>query len=118
MPSLWFIVPVHGRQQLAQICLRQLRRTCDQLTSSGTYATAVIVGERHDLDALNVDELGFGWVERDNEFTSRKFNDGIQLACDPAYNPAPADYVVPLGSDDWVHPYLFNPLPPPDRMYG
>ena len=47
-------------------------------------------------------DLRFGWVIRDNQFTSRRFNDGIQLATDPKFNPAPADYVVPFGSDDWA----------------
>ena len=30
MSSLWFVVPAHGRLELAAICLRQLRRTCDR----------------------------------------------------------------------------------------
>jgi hypothetical protein len=116
MPSLWFVVPVYGRLPLARICLRQLRRTCDELAENGLEATAVLVGDRDDLDQLP--DLGFGTVERDNQFVSRKFNDGIQLACDPAFNPRPADYVVPCGSDDWVHPDIFERLPPPDTMLG
>jgi hypothetical protein len=35
MSSLMFVVPVHGRLQLASICLRQLRRTCDALIDNG-----------------------------------------------------------------------------------
>ena len=109
MPSLWFIVPVHGRAKLASICLRQLRRTCDSLTENGIEATAVVIGDDENLDTAR--DLGFGTVERDNRFTSRKFNDGIQLACDPKINPRPADYVVPCGSDDWVDYRLFLDLP-------
>lgn len=110
MSSLWFIVPAHGRLQLAAICLRQLRRTCDALTAEGIEATAVVIADDGNLDMAR--ELGFGTVERDNRFVSRKFNDGIQLACDPRYSPRPADYVVPCGSDDWVDWRLLLDLPP------
>jgi hypothetical protein len=116
MPTLWFVVPVYGRLRLARICLRQLRRTCDSLAENGVEATAVLIGERQDLDEL--DGFGFATVERDNLFVSRKFNDGIQLACDPKYNPRPADYAVPIGSDDWVDWRLFLDLPPADTIVG
>lgn len=115
MPSLWFIVPVHGRAQLTSICLRQLRRTCDALSQEGIETTAVVIGDDENLDTAR--ELGFGVVERDNSFVSAKYNDGIQLACDPSLNPRPADYVVPCGSDDWVDHRLFLELPPPDTIY-
>lgn len=116
MPSLWFCVPVHGRAALTSICLRQLRRTCDSLIEEGIEATAVVIGDRENLDALP--ELGFGTIERDNRFLSRKFNDGIQLACDPRYNPRPADYVIPCGSDDWVDYRILLDLPAPNVMLG
>lgn len=116
MPSLWFVVPCHGRLRLAQICLTQLRRTCDALTAEGVDATAVIVACDENLDTARA--LGFGTVERNNSFTSRRFNDGLQFACDPAYQARPADYVVPIGSDDWVDHRLFLDLPPADTMVG
>jgi glycosyltransferase involved in cell wall biosynthesis len=109
MPSLWFVVPASGRVDLARICLRQLRRTCDDLADRGIEASAVVVADDENLDTAR--DLGFAWVRRDNRFVSRKFNDGIQLACDRAYNRHPADFVVPCGSDDWVHPGLFEDLP-------
>lgn len=119
MKSLAFVVPVHGRLQLAQICLRQLRRTCDALIQGGVSASAVIVSDRHTLKQLDPLELGFAIVERDNSFTSRRFNDGIQLATDPKHNQSPADYVVPFGSDDWADHRLFlEPLPGPDTIFG
>lgn len=110
MPSLWFIVPVHGRVELANVCLRQLRRTCDVLTESGIEATAVVIG--HPKRKPLADELGFGFIRRDNKFLSRKFNDGFQLACDPDVNPRPADFVVPFGSDDWIDHRILLELPP------
>ena len=116
MPSLWFCMPAHGRLELARICMRQLRRTCDALEDNGVRASAVVVADDENLDTAR--DLGFAWVERDNRFTSRKFNDGIQLACDRRFNPHPVDYVVPIGSDDWVDWRLFHNLPQPNTMVG
>ena len=119
MRTLWFVVPVHGRLPLAAICLQQLRRTCDALYDGGVAASAVIVSDRASLRILDVGSLGFASVERDNDFLSRRFNDGIQLATDPAFNPDPVEYVVPCGSDDWVDHRLFlEPLPGPDTVVG
>lgn len=118
MPSLMFVMPVHGRLPLARICLRQLRRTCDALADHGIVASAVVVADVENLRGLGSSIASFGWVCRDNEFLSRRFNDGIQLACDPTHNPAPADYVVPIGSDDWVDWRLLLDLPGPNEMVG
>jgi len=129
MTSLWFVVPVHGRHRIAGICLRQLHRTCSTLTDRGINAAAVIVGDLENLRAINRETEGlvsiagerrgpFASVIRDNKFLSRKFNDGIQLACDPAFNPAPVDYVVPCGSDDWVHPDVISILPGNGTVVG
>ncbi len=119
MRSLWFVVPAHGRIGLTKICLRQLRRTCDALLECDVKATAVVVADEYHLCVLQPENLGFGWVRRDNQFTSRRFNDGIQLATDPKFNPAPADFIVPFGSDDWADYRLFaEPLPQPHQVFG
>lgn len=126
--SLWFVVPVHGRLPLAAICLQQLHRTCQQLGNHNVDATAVIVGTRDDLLELHNrtglvsvpghTRAAFAGYIRDNQATSRKFNDGIQAACDPTFNAKPADYVVPCGSDDWVHHDLFTDLPDAVTVVG
>lgn len=116
MPSLVFVVPACGRVALARICLRQLRLTCNALCESGIDATAVVVADDENLTTALL--LGFGTVRRDNEFVSKKFNDGIQLALDPKHNPRPADFVVPCGSDDWVDHRLFHDLPAVDTVVG
>lgn len=69
-----------------------------------------------DRNLVTAAQLGFGTVRRDNHFLARKFNDGIQLACDPEINDMPVDYVVPMGSDDWVDHRLFLDLPPADTI--
>jgi hypothetical protein len=128
--SLWFVVPVHGRIPLAAICLRQLARTCDELTENGLEAHAVIVGDRENLRELRT-RLGkligipstlrpgrFAAIERDNRFLSMRFNDGIELATNPRYNARPADFVVPFGSDDWADWRIFLQLPGPREIVG
>lgn len=106
---IWFVVPVHGREALTKVCLRQLKRTCDTLSTNGTEATAVVIGTGKSLTAAS--SLGFATVKRDNTQLGRKFNDGYELACSPEYNSEPADYVIPCGSDDWIDWRIVNPVP-------
>lgn len=116
-PTLWFVVPAHGREQLAAICLRQLRRTCDALTAEGLDASAVVIGDDGNLETAR--DLGFATVRRDNRYLSAKFNDGIQVACDRALNPRVVDFVVPCGSDDWVdHRIFLERLPGRKEIVG
>lgn len=115
-PTLMFVVPAHGRFALTAICLRQLRRTIDDLEEFGVDAGAIVVADDENLDTA--DDLGFGTIVRNNRFLSRRFNDGIQLATDRAYNPRPAEYVVPCGSDDWVDASILVDLPRPNTVVG
>lgn len=95
-PSVWFIVPAHGRAEIARICLRQLARTCTTLAVDYAIdASAVVVADDENLDTAR--ELGFGTIERENAPLGRKWNDGYELA-----GEAGVDYVVPFGSDDWI----------------
>lgn len=96
--TLWFVVPAAGRLDLAAVCYRQLRRTCDTLTAHGTLATAVIVSDDENLELAY--DCGFHTVERDNKQLGRKINDGYQLA-----GREGADWMVPLGNDDWIDPH-------------
>lgn len=106
MKSLWFIVPAHGRAELTRVCLRQLRRTCDQLADHGLHASAVVVADDENLETAR--ELDFATYEQQNQPLGRKWNDGYELA--GRYGQA--DYFVPLGSDDWVDPgFIADTLP-------
>lgn len=115
-PTLWFCTPAYGRVELARICLRQLRLTCDALRDNGIEASAVVVADDENLTTARA--LGFATVHRDNSFVSKKFNDAIQFALDPKHNPHPADYIVPCGSDDWVDHRLFHDLPASNTVVG
>jgi hypothetical protein len=92
MPSLIFITPVWQRYELTEICLISRRQLCDALEDHGIYATSVIIGDDDNLDIARA--LGFEVVERDNEFLSRKFNDGYETAFNHGF-----DYCYPVGSD-------------------
>lgn len=95
--TLWFIVPARGRFPIAEVCLRQLRRTCDTLTARGILASAVVIADDENLDLARAN--GFGTVERDNAQLGRRINDGYELA-----GMAGVEYMAALGNDDWVHP--------------
>lgn len=114
--TLWFLVPAFARFALTRICLENLARTCETLTERGLTATAVVVADDENLTSASA--LGFGTIRQANAPLGRKWNDAYQFACDPAYNPRPADFVVPMGSDDWVDPELIlsAPLPEDDEM--
>lgn len=97
--SLWFVVPAHGRVELARVCLRQLARTCDALGEHGIDASAVVIADDENLETAQA--AGFATVERKNRPLGRKWNDGYELA-----GRMGVDYVVPFGSDDWIDPDL------------
>jgi hypothetical protein len=98
MSSVWFIVPAHRRFAVTRACLRQLERTCFELVRErGIAAHAIVIAEDANLDIAA--GLGFGTIERANKPLGRKWNDGYEVA-----GKQGVDYVVPLGSDDWVDP--------------
>lgn len=110
MTTLFFVVPAHGRLALTEVCLRQLRRTCDALAESAVLASAVVIADDENLEVAR--DLGFGTVERDNEFLGMRFNDGFEAAGRDG-----VDYAIPLGTDDWVDAgWVAAQLPGPDEI--
>ena len=107
---LYFVTPVHRRFELTRIVLEQRRRLCDALTLQGVDAGCVVVGCDSNLRAAR--DLGFDVVERANDSHNDRFNDGMEYAC----RELGADYVVPLGSDDWALSGYFLPLPEPGTV--
>jgi len=90
--SLIFITPVWQRYELTEIVLLSRRTVCDELAKHGIYATSVIIGDDDNIDIAR--GLDFYVVEMDNEFLSRKFNEGYAKAFDLDF-----DYCYPVGSD-------------------
>jgi len=103
--SLFFVVPAAGRVALAEVCLRQLRRTCETLAETGVQASAVVIADDESLDVAR--SLGFGTVERNNDFLGRKVNDGLEAA-----GLAGVDFAVTCGSDNWIDPAWVSALLP------
>lgn len=97
--SVCFVVPAHGRLALAALCFQQLART-----SASLAASVLVVAEDENLELAA--ELGFETLRRPNYGLGRRFNDGFEQAAKLG-----ADYLVPLGSDDWVDAELFRELP-------
>lgn len=101
--SLCFVVPAHGRLDIAAVCLRQLRRTCDALAERNIYACAVVVADDENLELARASD--FATVERDNAQLGRRINDGYSLAGRDGF-----DFMAPLGNDDWIDPdWVFLP---------
>jgi len=105
MRTLWFIVPAHGRLPIAEVCLRQLQRTCEALADRNIAASAVVIADDENLDIARA--LDFSTVERDNTQLGRKINDGYELA-----GRERVEFMVPIGSDDWIDPNWIR-LPKP-----
>jgi hypothetical protein len=97
--KLCFVIPAHGRVELADACFGVMRWTCDAVAESGLQATCVVVADDENL--ASAQKHGFGTVERGNESLGAKFNDGFCEAIELG-----ADLIVPCGSDDIVHPKL------------
>lgn len=97
--TIWFVIPAHGRYELTEMCLTVLKEyTCAKLKEGGWRSSAVVVADDENLEIAR--RLDFATVERDNVPLGRKWNDGYELAC----KYGEADYVIPLGSDDWIDP--------------
>jgi hypothetical protein len=102
--TLWFVTPAFRRYELSAVCFDQRVRVIETLAQHGIAARCVVVAEDENLDLAR--ERGFDVVERDNEWLGRRFNDGIEYA-----GRHGASRIIPIGSDSWIDPAYFLPLP-------
>lgn len=65
----------------------------------------VVVADDENLDLAQ--EHGFVGLDVANDQLGKKWNDGIEFAC----RDLDADLVAVVGSDDWVHPDVFDVIP-------
>lgn len=112
--DICFVLPAYRRFDLTRVCLRQLARTCEALVNFGVRATAVVVGDDENLAVA--DALGFATIRRENRPLGRKFNDGLEYAASPRF--LGCDYVVPIGTDNWIMPELLMAQIPPEGAIG
>lgn len=103
--SIWFVTPAWQRFALTEACLAQRREVIDQLEMAGIEGRCVVVADDENLELARA--AGFDTVERDNQYLGRRFNDGMEYAGQHG-----ADWIVPIGSDSWIDPGYFTPLPP------
>lgn len=111
MTRLVFIVPAYQRFELTRLCLEELVETCAELGRIHRIdATAVVIADDENLKTAS--ELGFWGVEQENVPLGRKFNDGIECAV----RRMGADYVTPIGTDNWASAAMISELPQPHRV--
>lgn len=101
---LWFVSAAYRRYEITRLCLAQRRELCDELAAHGIEAHGVIVADDENLDLAR--DYGFHALDRPNT-VGRKVNDGIEYAC----REGGADYVAPVGSDDWMLASYVSQLP-------
>lgn len=104
MSSLWLVTPAYRRYDLSEVCFQQHQQVLDVLRAVGIDAQQVVVADDANLEIARA--LDFATVEQNNTWLGRKFNDGIEYAVRQG-----ADWVVPIGSDSWIDPAYFLPLP-------
>lgn len=104
MSGIWFVTPAYQRYALSEVCFEQRARVIATLKEQGIEAHCVVVADDENVDIAR--SFGFSVVEQNNEWLGRKFNDGMQFA-----GRRGAEWVVPIGSDSWIDPAYFLPLP-------
>lgn len=102
--SLWFVTPAYRRYALSALCFEQRAGVIRSLAARGITARCVVVADDENLDVAR--SFGFDTLERDNRWLGRRFNDGIAYAAQHG-----AEWIVPVGSDSWIAPAFFDPLP-------
>lgn len=87
--------------------LRQRQRLCVELAARGIQAVGLIAADDENLEIAA--EYGAETVEVPNDPLGRKCNLMLRHAAEFF------DWVVWVGSDDWIHPDVFDPLDGRDR---
>lgn len=88
---------------MTELVLAQRQRLCGELASRGFDAHSLIVADDENLDIAR--RYGSETVEAPNRRLGEKCNIGLRHA-----GAAGADWIVWIGSDDWVHPDVFDPI--------
>jgi hypothetical protein len=100
-----FVSPAWRRFDVTRLALAQRAHLCGVLAERGIEATCVVIADDENLDIAS--EYGFHTLEQSNAELGRKFNDGFEYA----FRELEADYVVHVGSDNWIHPDVLDVLP-------
>lgn len=102
MTTAWIVSAAHRRFDVTRLVLQQRQRLCVELAGRGIQASMLIAGDDENLDIAR--EHGAATLEAPNEPLAQKCNAALLYAAERA------DWVVWVGSDDWIHPDAFDPL--------
>lgn len=112
-PQVWLVSPAFGRYAVTRLALAQRAHLTGVLAGRGVDCHSVIVADDENLDIAR--EHGMATIEMSNEGLGRRFNAGFEFA-----GTQGADWLVHIGSDDWLHPDAFAPVTDgaagPDRI--
>lgn len=109
--QLWLVSPAWGRFAVTRVALAQRARLADELAARGADCHSLVVADDENLEVAA--EFGAVGLEHPNEPLSDKCNAGLRFAGEQG-----ADWIVWIGSDDWIHPDAFAPIfePMGERM--
>ena len=107
MTSVCIASAAWRRLDVTRLVLRQRQRLCVELAARGIHATLLVAADDENLDIAA--EHGAETLQVPNLPLGRKCNQMLHRAAEIA------DWVVWVGSDDWIHPDSFDPLDGRDR---
>lgn len=93
--NVWFVTPAHGRNEIAAVCFAQRAAMLAELSAAGVEAHGLVVAEDENVAAAR--SCGLETLRRPNVPLGARWNDGYEHALMMG-----ADFVVPIGSDDWL----------------
>jgi glycosyltransferase involved in cell wall biosynthesis len=102
--SVWLVSAAFGRFAVTDLVLEQRQQVVADLAARGIDGQMLVVADDENLDVA--EQHGAERLERPNKPLGEKWNAGFEHAFREG-----ADFVVYIGSDDWMHPGLFDRLP-------
>lgn len=100
---MYFVAPAWRRLPVGRLCFAQWAGLFEELAARGLDARAVVIADDANLDSAQAQ--GFETIEMDNSALGARFNAGFKYAGEQG-----ADWIAYVGSDNWLHHDLFEPL--------
>ena len=101
--QLWVVSPAWGRFAVTRLALAQRAHLAGVLAARGIDCHSLVVADDENLEVAA--EFGAVGLEHPNDPLSDKCNAGLRHAGEQG-----ADWVVWIGSDDWIHPDVFDAI--------
>jgi len=101
--NVCLVTPAWRRVDVTRVALAQRAHLRGELAGRGVELSCVVVADDENLDLAA--DFGFDGLWQTNDHLGRKVNDGIEYAYDRG-----ADWICFAGSDNWLHPDLFDGL--------